>query len=340
MLENYLERFKAMVDELRKHPEISVKEFAVMEPATPEELAEAEAYHQLVPGMREFYSQCNGLKLEWEYTGTRFVELGSPLSHVVGFIDIWPVQHTFKDQEGLLYFDEGDKFKGLHPIDFYVPEACVAIRFEGNMQPEMYYHYCGEEMSPIGMDFATYMERLLESRGYWYWPKALAEPEYFNEYNPVSYEEAGFRLVMPELFPNFNNANFPSIDGRTPPLSALDDLVNHGGGTADLSNYKYARSLGAKAGAAPTLQQSNMGTAMTAAGPGELMDGKPAQKKMMMAVLAFFAGNFGIHRYLMGHKNWWLMPLTCGLCGFWALADTVMILTGNLKMADGRDLLE
>ena len=65
---------------------------------------------------------------------------------------------------------------------------------------------------------------------------------------------------------------------------------------------------------------------------------KPVQKKMVMFLVCWFAGALGIHRLMMGHKNWWLMLITLGGCGIWTLIDMIMILTGSLKMADGRDL--
>jgi len=65
---------------------------------------------------------------------------------------------------------------------------------------------------------------------------------------------------------------------------------------------------------------------------------KELQSKTMMAVICWFLGSFGVHRFLMGHKNWWLMLITLGGCGIWTLIDLIQILTGNLKMADGRDL--
>jgi hypothetical protein len=42
---------------------------------------------------------------------------------------------------------------------------------------------------------------------------------------------------------------------------------------------------------------------------------------------------------MMGYSNWWLMLLTAGGCGIWTLVDLVSILTGKMKMADGRDLV-
>ena len=65
---------------------------------------------------------------------------------------------------------------------------------------------------------------------------------------------------------------------------------------------------------------------------------KPAQKKMIMALVCWLVGVCGVHRFMMGHKNWWVMLITFGGCGIWALIDLIQILMGNLKMADGRDL--
>lgn len=65
---------------------------------------------------------------------------------------------------------------------------------------------------------------------------------------------------------------------------------------------------------------------------------KPAQSKILMFFVCWFLGVLGIHRLAMGHSNWWLQLITFGGCGFWALIDLIRILTGSLKMADGRDL--
>jgi len=42
---------------------------------------------------------------------------------------------------------------------------------------------------------------------------------------------------------------------------------------------------------------------------------------------------------MMGYSNWWLMLITAGGCGIWALVDFIRIITGSMKMADGRDLV-
>ena len=65
---------------------------------------------------------------------------------------------------------------------------------------------------------------------------------------------------------------------------------------------------------------------------------KAAQSKILMFIVCWFLGALGIHRLMMGHSNWWLQLITFGGCVFWALIDLIRILTGSLKMADGRDL--
>ena len=68
---------------------------------------------------------------------------------------------------------------------------------------------------------------------------------------------------------------------------------------------------------------------------------KPVQKKMIMALVCWLVGSLGVHRYMMGYKNWWqqlLLTFVCGIGSIWALIDLIKILTGKMKMADGRDL--
>jgi TM2 domain-containing membrane protein YozV len=66
---------------------------------------------------------------------------------------------------------------------------------------------------------------------------------------------------------------------------------------------------------------------------------KQVQSKTSMILIAFFLGGLGVHRYLMGYSNWWLMLITLGGCGIWSLVDLIRIITGDMKMSDGRELV-
>ena len=68
------------------------------------------------------------------------------------------------------------------------------------------------------------------------------------------------------------------------------------------------------------------------------MSEKPVQSKTTMILVCLFLGNLGIHRLMMGYKNWWLMWLTLGGCFIWGLIDLFSIITGKMTMADGREL--
>lgn len=68
--------------------------------------------------------------------------------------------------------------------------------------------------------------------------------------------------------------------------------------------------------------------------------GQPPSR-IVCALLAFLVP-FGIHRFLMGHQNTGvaqlLLSFFCGVGVFWSWLDGILILTGGLRMADGRDL--
>ena len=65
---------------------------------------------------------------------------------------------------------------------------------------------------------------------------------------------------------------------------------------------------------------------------------KELKSKSTMILVSLFLGNLGIHRLMMGYSNWWLQLITFGGCGIWSLVDLIRIVTGDMKMSDGRDL--
>ncbi|NJL01840.1 MAG: TM2 domain-containing protein [Spirulinaceae cyanobacterium RM2_2_10] len=69
------------------------------------------------------------------------------------------------------------------------------------------------------------------------------------------------------------------------------------------------------------------------------MTSNPPKSKIAAALLCFFLGVFGIHRFYLGYTGLGIAQLlTCGGCGIWSLVDFVLILTGGLKDSEGRDL--
>ena len=66
---------------------------------------------------------------------------------------------------------------------------------------------------------------------------------------------------------------------------------------------------------------------------------KRKYSRFEMALICWTLGIFGIHRLLMGYKNWYLQFFTLGGLGLWMLYDLFFIIIGKMKMANGQSLL-
>lgn len=64
------------------------------------------------------------------------------------------------------------------------------------------------------------------------------------------------------------------------------------------------------------------------------------RSRTVAAVLAFFLGTLGIHRFYVGKTGTAiLMIVTLGAFGIWTLIDFIMILVGSFKDKEERVLL-
>ena len=203
--QSIVQQFHLMADALKNNPVIDVVVCEFNPPATNNQLKEAQKNFNLTAAMIDFYSEANGITIQWERKEQKQIPDGGLAA---GYINLLPIEEVFQDWEHIIYFDDDSSFKPLHPLDFSTDEACAALYLDGSDNPQVYYHYLGEEMSPLGVDFEGYLQLLLKSRGFWYWHKAIAQPEYFNPYVPVSLEERNFREIMPQLFPDFDGSEF------------------------------------------------------------------------------------------------------------------------------------
>lgn len=205
-----VQKFHSMVDDLRNNQAINIDidECEFNPPAKEEELNASRRKFNLTSAMIDFYGEANGINIYWERVNEVEIPTGG---YAAGYINLLPVQEVFKDWKNIIYFGEDDPCKPLHPIDFFISNACAALYLDGSDNPEVYYYYRGERMRPLGVDFEGYLDLLLKSRGFWYWHLAIAAPEDVKPSAPISVEERNFREIMPQLFSDFNPSDFQRL---------------------------------------------------------------------------------------------------------------------------------
>tara|TARA_B100000795_G_C22571429_1_gene350224 strand:- start:48 stop:278 length:231 start_codon:yes stop_codon:yes gene_type:complete len=71
------------------------------------------------------------------------------------------------------------------------------------------------------------------------------------------------------------------------------------------------------------------------------LENNDSNKKMVVAaLLCFFLGMIGVHRFYVGKVGTGIMMIfTLGGFGIWALVDLIMIITGSFKDKENRKLL-
>lgn len=204
-----VQQLESMVDALKENPAIDLITCEFYSSATEEELNQAQNKFKLTPAMIDFYNQVNGINIVWYRIGETEIPGGGLAA---GYINLLPVQEVFGDWKDIIYFGDNDPCKPLHPVDFFIGNACAALYLNASDNPEIYYYYRGEKMRPLGVDFEGYLQLLLKSRGFWYWHLAIAGPEDVDPSAPMPREERNFREIMPQLFPDFDPSDFQRLN--------------------------------------------------------------------------------------------------------------------------------
>ena len=71
-------------------------------------------------------------------------------------------------------------------------------------------------------------------------------------------------------------------------------------------------------------------------GAANSQNSKSKHSKVTLALICFFLGSLGIHRFMVGKPGTAiLMILTLGALGIWTLIDFIMILLGKFRDRDG-----
>jgi hypothetical protein len=171
-MEEYLERFGRMVEDLAGDPRVRVTHFWMGVPAREAELlrVEKELNQPLPQSVRDFFAQANGLQLRWLDVGHPCFEPadGPPVSEYTDFlqgdddtanavINIHPVGRCFLES------DEPE----IRCFDDFSAHGSMAFRItRGRLDPQV---FMGDDYNAnwntAVTDFASYLEMILRYRG-------------------------------------------------------------------------------------------------------------------------------------------------------------------------------
>lgn len=206
MKRNFIQKFELMTDNLKTNKNITINELHFNEPAADEEIEVARNFvnGKLPTGVEDFYREMNGFNLQWEHT-IESIKENSDADR--GFINLLPIQEVFGDWKDIVWFDDfegGDRYQPVKPFDFFTNEACAAFYCPSNHAIEdfVYFHYLGEELHKTNYSFLEYIEKLIASRGYFYWIETLSDDL---QERP---EATSFRAKMPMIFEDYNDELF------------------------------------------------------------------------------------------------------------------------------------
>ncbi|KAJ5904647.1 uncharacterized protein N7473_001563 [Penicillium subrubescens] len=216
-------RFERLFVSLRQTPHIEVLEAEIGPPTNEEDIRFVlqRTKGQLPTGVENFYRALGWVRLEWRHT---VKEIAARNMSDQGFVRILPLKEVFDEWEGIIWWGESEgesdddvaerqEFRSVKPFDMFVPEACVAFlqppprlgsssKVWGQPGEHVAFHYCGEELYKTRYSFDDYIDRLLASRGFWYWSMTLCTE------TQEAVETKDFRQKMPLLFEDYDDDLF------------------------------------------------------------------------------------------------------------------------------------
>ncbi|MBD2080956.1 hypothetical protein [Leptolyngbya sp. FACHB-17] len=210
---NCMKRFEAMISELENHPRINIIKNNSYPAINEEKIAEIEEDFaiKLDYSVSNFYQQVGGLELEWSADLEEDEAQLQGADQIIGSIHLLPLERVFagwNDDEWFndLWFGwmdeaQSEPFKRLKPLDYFDGQdsGCVCFQREnGRLNSKLKYHSVDYGINELRSDFSTYIDLLLDTRGYFRWQLLIVTDKTIDGYK-AQYDQ--FSALMPKLFP-------------------------------------------------------------------------------------------------------------------------------------------
>ncbi|MEB3358292.1 MAG: SMI1/KNR4 family protein [Synechococcales bacterium] len=216
-MNNYLNRFTSMLDEIRSQAKINIKTYCFYPPFSKAQIAEIERDFDVVfhESISNFYQQIGGFRLEWISSD----EVEDEAFRVSGSIHLIPIEQVLSGWENDEWFnnlwfdwmDESQKkdLKRLKPFDYFNNDdsGCTCFRLKDKtLDRNLQLHSVDYGTHQLDFGFEVYLEKLLKTRGFYGWQFLLAK----DRESLFNYEDlyAFFHSQIPQLFPNTDFSEF------------------------------------------------------------------------------------------------------------------------------------
>lgn len=180
---------------LRNIPTIEVGQYDSGNPSSAQDLADLHTIVGQDSQLVSWYTANGSLDVSWQAAGAE-----TP----IGQIRIQPLHRFMQDWEGVVYFDKDSDRQAFKIFDFHTDELCVGLFLAAENDQRVFVYDFSEEPVSLQIDLAGYVDLLLLSRGFQFWPIVLRN--LLQE--RTSPEQEQFIEWMPRLFPDFSMAAF------------------------------------------------------------------------------------------------------------------------------------
>eukprot|EP00698_Gefionella_okellyi_P022475 TRINITY_DN745_c0_g1_i1.p2 TRINITY_DN745_c0_g1~~TRINITY_DN745_c0_g1_i1.p2 ORF type:complete len:243 (+),score=39.92 TRINITY_DN745_c0_g1_i1:7-735(+) len=214
----FLPRVKTLIAELQANPKVEKVRCHYGKPVpatTLDRYAEAFTDKQLPPGVREFYSEMDGLKISWVPVGS---QPDCQADH--GYISIVSIASLFGKAQYARSLSKTTIGGDMFEFDQFVAECSAALARRRRSDPyTVWMCQYSHKLRPTGYHFDEYVSLALQARGFWYWLETLTEE------NCKMHEAGRFLEMMPSLFDDFDPSVFKPHTRCEPVQSMWHELA-------------------------------------------------------------------------------------------------------------------
>jgi len=202
---NYINNLMLLAEEINENVLVSSPYSLVFEGLSNQELIDFQEKNEVIldSGIKDFFSQCNYVEIEWE------LKKNYSAYDVSGKIFFPELDSIFNGFEGsgwkdVLYLQSGELINNKYfPFDLGISEEIVCFKLENKIVKNNLYlvSIYEDKVIDLNMDIEKYIGLTLRTKGFEFWQRSIIYPESnegkrLKKYLPVIFKETAFPLIF------------------------------------------------------------------------------------------------------------------------------------------------